>query len=204
MTQTQPDERTKAPADEAPQRTKGPAEETAQRTEATLQRADETLQRTRTFSWTDPAQQAAAIGTLSGLDLLQAMSRGDVPPPPVINMLGAGALTASEGSVTIELDPQEFHYNPLGTVHGGVIATLLDTAAACSVHSTLPPGTGYTSLDLNVKFLRPVTLSSGHLTCTGTVLQRGRRTALAEARLTDAQGKLTAHATSTCLLFDLP
>jgi uncharacterized protein (TIGR00369 family) len=164
----------------------------------------EAQERTRTFSWTDPSVHATSLGTRTGLDHLQAMSRGELPPPPVISMLGAGSLTVAEGSVTIGLDPQEFHYNPLGTVHGGVIATLLDTAAACSVHSTLPAGIGYTSVDLNVKFLRPITLASGHLTCTGTVLQRGRRTALAEARLLDAKGKLAAHATSTCLLFDLP
>jgi uncharacterized protein (TIGR00369 family) len=113
-------------------------------------------------------------------------------------------MQAEEGSVTVTLDPQEFHYNPLGTMHGGVISTLLDTAAACSVHTTLPAGVGYTSLDLNVKFLRPVTLASGRLTCTGTVIQRGRRTALAEARLTDGQGRLAAQAMSSCLLFDLP
>jgi uncharacterized protein (TIGR00369 family) len=164
----------------------------------------QTQERTRTFSWTDPSVHAAAIGTRPGLDFLQAMTRGEIPPPPVIQMLGAGALTATEGSVMIELDPQEFHYNPLGTMHGGVISTLLDTATGCTVHSTLPAGVGYTSLDLSVKFLRPVTLASGRLTCTGTILQRGRRTALAEARLTDAQGKLAAHATSSCLIFDLP
>jgi uncharacterized protein (TIGR00369 family) len=89
-------------------------------------------------------------------------------------------------------------------MHGGVISTLLDAAAACSIHTLLPVGIGYTSLDLNVKFLRPVTLTSGRLTCTGSVLQRGRRTALAEARLTDAAERLIAHATSSCLLFDLP
>jgi uncharacterized protein (TIGR00369 family) len=109
-----------------------------------------------------------------------------------------------EGSVTLELDPQEFHYNPLGSVHGGVLSTLLDTAAACSVHSTLPAGVGYTSMDLNVKLLRPATIASGRLTCTGTVLQRGRRTALAEARITDAAGKLIAHATSSCMIFEIP
>jgi uncharacterized protein (TIGR00369 family) len=164
----------------------------------------QTQQRTRTFSWTDPSVHAATIGSRSGLDLLQAIGRGELPPPPIMQLVGVLRLTAEEGSVTVELDPQEFHYNPLGTVHGGVISTLLDTAAACSVHSTLPAGTGYTSIDLNVKFLRPVTLASGRLTCTGSVLQRGRRTALAEARLTDAQGKLAAHATSTCMLFELP
>ena len=102
------------------------------------------------------------------------------------------------------MEPREFHYNPLGTVHGGMLATLLDTAAGCAVHTTLPAGVGYTSMDLSVKYLRPVTVASGTLRCVGTVLQRGRRTALAEARLTDAADRLVAHATSTCLLFDLP
>jgi uncharacterized protein (TIGR00369 family) len=110
-------------------------------------------------------------------------------------------MEVEEGSVTVYLDPREFHYNPLGSVHGGVLSTLLDTAAACSVHTTLAAGVGYTSVDLNVKFLRPVTLASGRLACTGQVLQRGRRTALAEARLTDEHGRLVAHATSTCMIF---
>src|SRR6266545_4580797 len=91
---------------------------------------------------------------------------------------------------------------PLGTVHGGVLATLLDTATGCAVHSTLPAGIGYTSLDLTTRFLRPVTTASGALRCEGTVISRGRTTALAEARLTDAKGRLIAHATSSCLLFE--
>jgi uncharacterized protein (TIGR00369 family) len=95
---------------------------------------------------------------------------------------------------------QEFHYNPLGGVHGGVIATLLDTAAGCSVHTTLAVGEMYTSLDLTTKFLRPVTVDSGLLRCEGRVLHRGRRQALAEAELTDQSGRLVAHATSTCLI----
>ena len=159
--------------------------------------------RTRTFGWADPATHASQLGLRSGLETLQAMSSGELPPPPVMQLIDIAGFSAVEGSVTVLLDPQEFHYNPLGTVHGGVISTLLDTAAGCSVHSTLPVGVGYTSLDLSVKFLRPVTLASGRLTCTGTVLQRGRRTALAEARLTDAQGRLTAHATSSCMIFDI-
>jgi uncharacterized protein (TIGR00369 family) len=160
--------------------------------------------RTRTFSWTDPAAVASQIGRRSGLELLQAMGNGELPPPPIMQLIDVVRLEAVEGSVTVLLDPQEFHYNPLGTMHGGIISTLLDTAAACSVHSTLPPGVGYTSLDLTVKFLRPVTLASGRLTCVGSVIQRGRRTALAEARLTDAQGRLAAHATSSCMIFDAP
>ncbi|MEV6493555.1 PaaI family thioesterase, partial [Actinoplanes sp. NPDC051633] len=137
-----------------------------------------------------------------GVWVCPSSPRAAPPPPQIIPLSGAAGIEAEEGSVTVLLDPQEFHYNPLGTVHGGVIATLLDTAAACSVHTTLPAGVGYTSLDLNVKFLRPVTMDSGRLTCRGEVLQRGRRTALAESRLTDAQGRLLAHATSTCLIFN--
>jgi len=159
--------------------------------------------RTRTFGWTDPAAHASQVGRRSGLEMLQALTAGEIPPPPVMQLIGMAGFSATEGSVTVTLDPQEFHYNPLGSVHGGVISTLLDTAAGSSVHSTLPAGVGYTSLDLSVKFLRPVTLASGRLTCTGAVLQRGRRTALAEARLTDAHGRLVAHATSSCMIFDL-
>jgi len=165
----------------------------------------QTQPRTRTFEWSDPAAYGPAVaGGATGLELLRAMVAGELPPPPVIQLIGAGGLTVEEGRVSISLEPQEFHYNPLGTVHGGVISTLLDTAAACSVHSTLPAGVGYTSLDLTVKFLRPITLASGRLTSTGSVPQRGRRTALAEARLTDAQGRLAAHATSTCMIFATP
>jgi uncharacterized protein (TIGR00369 family) len=87
-------------------------------------------------------------------------------------------------------------------VHGGVISTLLDTAAACAVHTTLPAGTAYTSLDLNARFLRGITTASGRLRCEGSVLTRGRQTALAEAHLYDAADRLVAHATSTCLLFE--
>ena len=163
----------------------------------------QTQPRSRTFSWTDPARHAELIGRRTGLELLQAMAAGDFPAPPIMNLIDMAGMRAEEGSVTVLLDPQEFHYNPLGTMHGGVISTLLDTAAACSVHSTLPAGVGYTSVDLNVKFLRPVTLASGRLTCVGSVLQSGRRTALAEARLTDAKNRLVAHATSTCMLFPL-
>jgi uncharacterized protein (TIGR00369 family) len=160
-------------------------------------------QRSRTFSWTDPALHADLIGRRTGLELLQGMADGSLPSPPIMELIDLATLQAEFGSVTVQLDPQEFHYNPLGTMHGGVISTLLDTAAACSVHSTLPAGVGYTSLDLNVKFLRPITLSSGRLTCTGSVLQSGRRTALAEARLTDGSGRLVAQAMSSCMLFPL-
>ncbi|MBC8993671.1 PaaI family thioesterase, partial [Micromonospora chalcea] len=145
----------------------------------------QTQERSRTFTWSDPAAGAAHLGRRSGLELMRAMIAGELAAPPIMHLIDMSRMEAEEGRVAVELLPQEFHYNPLGTVHGGVLSTLLDTAAACAVHTTLPPGVGYTSLDLNVKFLRPATVDTGTLLCEGTVLQRGRRTALAEARLTD-------------------
>jgi uncharacterized protein (TIGR00369 family) len=159
--------------------------------------------RVRTFSWADPAVHATQVGRRSGLEHLRAMVAGELPPPPIMQLIGIEGFEVSEGAVTVTLVPQEFHYNPLGSVHGGVIATLLDTAAGCSVHTTLPAGVGYTSLDLTTKFLRPVTIQSGELRCVGSVLSRGRRTALAQAQLFDERGALVAHATSSCMLFEM-
>jgi uncharacterized protein (TIGR00369 family) len=163
---------------------------------------DATDTRTRTFSWPDPGIYAAHMGRRDGYALLRAMADGELPAPPVLHMLGVDGFEVEPGRVTVYLTVQEYHYNPLGTVHGGVLATVLDTGTGCAVHSALPEGVGYTSVDLTTKFLRPVTVDSGRLRCEGTVLSRGRRTALAQASLTDAAGRLVAHATSTCLLFE--
>jgi uncharacterized protein (TIGR00369 family) len=160
--------------------------------------------RSRTYTWEDPLATAKHVGAVSGLEMLRAMADGRLAAPPVMATLGIDGFEVAEGEVTVLLTPREFHYNPLGTVHGGMLATLLDTACGCTVHSLLPAGRGYTSLDLAVKFLRPVTIASGQLRCAGAVLSRGRTTALAEARLHDAAGRLVAHATSSCLLFDIP
>ena len=157
---------------------------------------------TRTITWASPGQ--ADLGRmleLDGLGQLMAMVEGEAPRPPIMDTLGFTGFRPERGRVVVEMPAAEFHYNPLGGVHGGVISTLLDTAAACAVHSTLAVGELYTSVDLTVKFLRPVTVESGLLTCEGTVIQRGRRTALAQAQLTDSRGKLVAHATSTCMIF---
>jgi len=156
----------------------------------------------RTYDWAHPGKvDLAVIDGRDGLGQLQAMAAGELPPPPIMATVGMTGFHAERGSVTVEMPAQLFHYNPLGVVHGGVISTLLDTAAACSVHSTLDVGEGYTSLDLTVKFLRAVTVDSGMLRCVGSVIQRGRRTALAEADLFDEQGRLVAHATSSCMIF---
>lgn len=155
----------------------------------------------RTFSWTTPGQvDLGALLAMTGLEQLESMREGGMPHPPIMDTLGITDLRPEAGRVVVEMPAAHFHYNPLGSVHGGVISTLLDTAAACAVHTTLAVGELYTSVDLTVKFLRPVTVDSGLLTCEGTVIQRGRRTALAQAQLTDGAGRLVAHATSTCLI----
>ena len=156
----------------------------------------------RTVTWATPGQgDPRHLSTLDGLGQLRAMVDGAMPPPPIMATLGVTGFRPERGRVVVEMPAAEFHYNPLGGVHGGVISTLLDTAAACAVQSTLEVGEGYTSLDLSVKFLRPVTVDSGLLTCQGDVIQRGRRTALAQAQLTDGAGRLVAHATSSCMIF---
>ena len=158
--------------------------------------------RTRTYSWSDPMLTASGLGAMSGLDMFAAIGRGDLPVPPIMATMGVDRIVPlDEGQVSVFLEPKEFHYNPLGTVHGGVISMLLDTAAACAVHTTLPVGMAYTSLDLTVRFLKPVTVASGMLRCEGVVLSRGRTTALGEAKLYDATGRMVAHATSTCMIF---
>ena len=158
--------------------------------------------RSRTVTWASPSQvDLTALAELDGLGQLQAMVTGHAPPPPIMSTLDVSGFHPERGRVVVEMRAQEFHYNPLGTVHGGVLSTLLDTAAGCAVHSVLAVGELYTSLDLNVKFLRPVTVESGLLTCVGTVVQRGRRTALAQAELADGRGRLVAHATSSCMIF---
>ena len=125
----------------------------------------------------------ADLLAMDGFEQLSAMTDGQLPPAPIALTLGMSNFVIERGTVSVELTAEHRHYNPLGSVHGGVISTLLDTAAGCAVHSTLAVGEMYTSLDLTVKFLRPVTVDSGTLRAVGTVIQRGRRTALAEAKL---------------------
>jgi uncharacterized protein (TIGR00369 family) len=144
------------------------------------------------------------LATLDGMEQLRLIFEGELPPPPIAETLGLVDFGGERGAISVGLVPEHRHYNPLGTVHGGVLATLLDTAAACSVHSTLEPGERYTSLDLTVKFLRPVTVESGRLRAVGKVVQRGRRTSLAEAQVFDAADRLVAHATSSCMIFPPP
>lgn len=156
--------------------------------------------RRRSFEWSDPVETAGVGAGLSGMDFFTAMSEGRVAPPPIMHTLGISGMSFEEGRAVFRLTPKEFHYNPLGSVHGGVFATLLDSACGCAVHSRLPAGVFYTSLDLSVKFLRPVSIDTGEITAEGTVVHLGRRMALAEGRILDADGKVYATATSSCLI----
>ncbi|MFF1400487.1 PaaI family thioesterase [Streptomyces sp. NPDC058287] len=160
--------------------------------------------RTRTYEWEDPAVTAAAVGQSSGLDFLRELQAGRLPGAPVGATVGFELDEVEKGRVVFSLVPGEEHYNPIGSVHGGIFATLLDSAAGCAVQSMLPPGMAYTSLDLTVKFLRRITVDTGTVRAIGTVVSSGRQTALAQAQLVDATDRVLAHATSTCMLFPLP
>jgi uncharacterized protein (TIGR00369 family) len=156
----------------------------------------------RTYQWDDPVELAAASRTMTGLEFLRAGAEGRLPAPPVMATTGITAAGFSEGCAVFTLDPQPWHYNPIGSVHGGILATLTDSALGCAVHTRLPAGTGYTSLDLQIRFTRAVTVDSGPLRCEGRVVTLGRRTATAEAAITDAAGRVMAHATTTCLILE--
>ena len=158
------------------------------------------MDRQRTSTWGDPTTTATAARTSAGIDVLLGIQRGELPAAPIAETLGFELESVAAGRVVFAVEPAEFHYNPIGSVHGGVYATLLDSATGCAVHSLLPAGVGYTSLDLTVKFLRAITVDTGRVRCVGTVTHLGGRTALAEARMTDAADRLLATATSSILV----
>ncbi|NUR08602.1 MAG: PaaI family thioesterase [Nocardioidaceae bacterium] len=164
---------------------------------------EQAVSRSRSTTWEDPAITAAQLGRTSGLEMLEAVRDGRLPAPPIAATLGFGLDVVEDGRAVFSLEPAEHHYNPIGSVHGGVFATLLDSAAGCAVHSTLPAGSGYTSVDLNVKFVRGITAATGRVVAEGVVVNRVRRMVLAEARLVDGDGRLLATATSSCLVFEV-
>ena len=139
---------------------------------------------------------------LKGLDYLKAVFGGKLPPPPMAATLDFTAAEVEEGRAVFVGQPGEFLFNPIGVVHGGFAMTILDSAMACAVHSTLAAGEGYTSLETSVNFVRPITLETGRVRCEGKILHRGGRVATAEGRLiAEGTGKLLAHGTTTCLVF---
>lgn len=159
------------------------------------------MSRTRTYAWPDPQELADAARRFAGRDFLQAIVNGELPAPPAAETTGIYAAEIGEGRAVFTLQPAEWHYNPIGSVHGGILATLADSALGCAVHSALPEGSSYTSLDLSIKFTRAATVDSGLLTCEGRVVSIGRRAATAEATITDDQGRVIAHAICSCMIF---
>jgi uncharacterized protein (TIGR00369 family) len=160
--------------------------------------------RRRVVTWADPLPGAALSVQLSGLEFLQSIVAGRVPPPPVMLLLGIGMVEVAHGRAVFSLDVGEHLYNPIGSVHGGVFCTLLDSAMACAVHSTLPQGKGYTTLELKVNLVKPLRVSTPTVLGEGKVLSSGRRVATASGQILGPDGALYGHGTTTCLIFDLP
>jgi len=157
--------------------------------------------RSRTLVWQDPVPTAAAGATMTGMEYMTAVVEGKVPPPPIAVTMRLRPIELGDGRCVFEGEPGEEHYNPIGVVHGGYAATLLDSALGCAVHTTLPAGVGYTSLGLEAKYVRPITRDTGRVLCEANVLYRGRKQATSEATLTVADsGKLLAHGSATCMI----
>ena len=157
--------------------------------------------RTRSFSWEDPAATAAAGLELSGLQCMRAIIDGTLPPPPIARLLDFTIVEVDEGRAVFAMEPAEWMYNPIGSVHGGVAATLLDSCMGCAVHTTLPAGVAYTTADLQVRYIRAMADTTGRVLAEGRVVHRGRRTATAEGRLfAESDETLIAHGTTGCVI----
>ncbi|MEM7346483.1 MAG: PaaI family thioesterase [Chloroflexota bacterium] len=161
----------------------------------------DTSEKRRLITWQDHTPSVQAAQTMNGLDYLQSIAKGHLPAPPIGALLNMTLAEVTHGRVIFTIEPADYHYNPIGTVHGGVAATLLDSSTACAIHSTLAAGVGYTTVELKVNYIRPLTDKTGLVRCIGEVIHVGRRLATAEAKLIDANDKLYAHGTSTCMIF---
>lgn len=146
----------------------------------------------------------ALMASMPGLDFVRKIFAGELPEPPIMENVAPFDCSAEPGVVVLHSVPGFRHYNPIGSVHGGYAAILLDSAMGLAVHSMLPPGSGYTTLEFKISFIRGMSKDSGTVRTEGRTLNVGRRAATAEARITDAGGRLLAHATTTCLVFEIP
>jgi len=157
--------------------------------------------RSRSFSWEDPHTSAAAAREMSGLQCMRAIIDGTLPPPPIARLLEFSVLEVEHGRAVFAVEPAEWMYNPIGVVHGGVAATLLDSCMGCAVHTTLDAGVGYTTTDLQVRYVRAIGEDTGRVLAEGRVVHAGRRTATAEGRLFVEEGRaLLAHASTGCAI----
>jgi uncharacterized protein (TIGR00369 family) len=156
--------------------------------------------RTRVITWKAPVVDRGAIAALSGLEYLQQLvdSKRGVPIAELMNL---ELVRIAPGEAVFAGTPAEYHYNPIGSVHGGFAATLLDSALGCAIHTTLQAGIGYTTVELKVNYVRAIRMTTGRVTCTAHVIHVGNQIGTSEARITDSQGKLYAHGSTTCMIF---
>ena len=166
-------------------------------------KADWGPQQSRTVTWHDPAPTVARGLSMPGIDYLKAMIAGELPPPPMARLMRFDLVDVEPGKVVFTCEPDASMFNPSGAIHGGLVCTVLDSVAGLALHSTLPAGKGYTSIEIKVNYLKPVRLDAGPLSATGTVVKSGARVGFTEGVVTDALGKVVATATSTLLIFDL-
>jgi uncharacterized protein (TIGR00369 family) len=153
--------------------------------------------RTRDISWYDPARSAAAAVELPGREFLQAIVEQRLPPPPIATLLGAELVSVGDGEAVFRCTPDESTYNPIGMVHGGLLCTLLDSAAGCAVQTLLDAGIAFSTIEIKVSFLRSLRAGGGPIEIHGRALRVGRRVAFAEAHARDRDGELVGHATSS-------
>lgn len=156
--------------------------------------------KTRTYTYGSTKEALEKATSLTGLEYLQGMQNKEIPPAPAVSSLGIEVNSIEFGVANFEFIPEDFHYNAVGTVHGGVITSILDTAMGCSLMSTQEKGFTFTTLELKVNFIKAVTINSGKMIAVGKIIHAGRTTAMIEATLIDEKGKVYAHATSTCLI----
>jgi len=160
------------------------------------------ITRERTFTWADPMTTAQAAAELPGLEAIRKIAEGELPPPPIASLLDFDIAVVEPGRVIFTVEPAEWMYNPIGSVHGGVAATLLDSALGCAIHTVLEAGQRYTTTDLHVRYLRAMTAQTGRVLADAQVVHAGRKLATAEGRLY-AEGdseRLFATATTSCLI----
>ena len=158
------------------------------------------MQRTLTVRWEDPVALAAAGRTMPGIEFMRAIRDGKLPLPPMAQLMGFQLVEVEPGHAVFECVPGEQHYNPIGVVHGGLAMTLLDSAMGVCIHTRMPIGGGYTTLEAKTNLVRAITHNTGRLRASGKLVHLGNRIATAEGRLEDAAGKLYAHASTTCIV----
>jgi uncharacterized protein (TIGR00369 family) len=154
--------------------------------------------RRHVVEWSEPGKNAAEGLAMGGIAYLQAIADGKLPGPPIAYLMGFRIKRLEPGRAVFAVDPAEYHCNPLGAVHGGLAATLIDSASGCAIHTLLEAGIGFTTIDLNVNYVRPMRPGMGEVECEGTVIHMGRSVARADAKLTGPDGKLIAYGHSTC------